>query len=85
VIESDRPVPAAVPLDREWQEVEVAILLVASGSAPRVVVAGLSHAAELIARMTARATLAGVRLLPLPTDAPRGVLVATRPVVVPQP
>jgi hypothetical protein len=83
VVENERPILLAVPIDLERQELEVAILLVASGGARRVVVSGLVHARELIARMGARATVAGVRLQPLPPDAPRGVLVARRPVVVP--
>jgi hypothetical protein len=82
VIERRLPVPVAVPLGREAQELDVAIELVASGAARRVVVAGLTHVPELIVRMRGRAASAGVLLRPLEADAPRSVIVVGRPVVL---
>lgn len=60
-----------------------AIGLVATGAASRVMVAGLAHVRELVARLTARATLAGVTLRAMPTGAPRAILVTPRPAPLP--
>ena len=82
MIERRLPVPLPVPLDREAQELYVAIELVASGAARRVVVAGLTHVPELVVRLADRAATAGVLLRPLEADAPRSVIVVGRPFVV---
>jgi hypothetical protein len=78
VIQDHPAIPRVPPLDRERHELDVAIALVSCGVARRMIVAGLGHVPELLARMRGRATLAGVRLESIPTD-PRAVLVAPRP------
>ena len=67
----------------EGREVLVAIELVASGGARRVVVAGLAHAAEVATRLAPYAALDGVMISRLVGEGGRAsVLVRQRPVVV---
>jgi hypothetical protein len=58
-------------LEREMNLVRDAILLVASGATPRVVLAGLAFGEELLSPARGLAAEAGVRLVPLwmPEDA----------------
>lgn len=48
--------------EREWRLAREAIAMVASGASPRVVVAGLHHAAEILVRARRLALEQGVRV-----------------------
>jgi hypothetical protein len=70
-------------LEAERREVVAAIELVSRGAATRVLVVGLVHAAELIRRLTPRATSAGVVIgRSMEDGVVTGVLVRPRPSVV---
>jgi hypothetical protein len=63
-------------LDREVRLVMEAILLVSSGGSPRVTVAGLHYAEQVLDASRSMATTRRARLIPLWTDDERGADVA---------
>jgi len=66
----------------EGFEVWAAVELVSSGVSPRVIVAGLSHASELLLRLRTDAAEAGVMLDRDGTDSRTTISVRRRPVAV---
>lgn len=68
-------------LDHEHRLVLEAILLVSTGGAPRVTVAGLHYPEQVIDASAALATACRVRLIPLWTDDEHGADVAVEAIV----
>ena len=66
-------------LDRESRLVTEAILLVSTGGSPRVTVAGLNFAEQVLEASRSMAGARRVRLVPLWTDDERGVDLAVEP------
>jgi len=67
-------------LDHEARLVTEAILLVSSGGAPRVTVAGLHYAEQVLEALRPDAAARRVRLAPLWTDDERGADLVVEPV-----
>ena len=78
------PAASARDLDRELQLVTEAIAFVARGASARVTVAGIAHGADVLAPAGQLAAVAGLRVIPRPSEIPDAVdlTVERRPAIV---
>lgn len=77
---SDATDPAVRTIERELELVRGAVDMVASGGAPRVQLAGLRFAGQLLAPSRRMALQAGVRIVPLWHADEAGVDIAVEPI-----